>query len=148
MRRLILLLIVGGGVAGAYYSMHRPAGPLILTGIVTTENVVVGPQVGGQIGRLLVKEGDQVQKNQLVAVMTTDELQADRAYYMYQVASIQSQVETLMAAGVAKADAPVKLDTAAFRERYIKTPMQRQAFDKFFVRSVVEAAWPKEPAKS
>jgi HlyD family secretion protein len=92
MRRLILLLIVGGGVAGAYYSMRKPAGPLILTGIVTTENVVVGPQVGGQIGQLLVKEGDQVQKNQLVAVMTTDELQADRAYYMYQVASVQSQV--------------------------------------------------------
>src|SRR5262249_6641660 len=64
------------------------------------------------------------------------------------LASIQSQVETLMAAGVAKADAPAKLGTAAFRDRYIKTPMQRQAFDKFFVRSVVEAAWPKEPPKS
>src|SRR5262245_47974412 len=92
MKRLILLLIVGGSVAAAYYSMRKPAGPLILTGIVTTENVVVGPQVGGQIGQLLVKEGDQVQKNQLVAVMTTDELQADRTYYVYQVASIQSQV--------------------------------------------------------
>jgi multidrug resistance efflux pump len=92
MRRLILLLLLAGGVAAAYYSMRKPSGPLVLTGIVTTENVVVGPQVGGQIGQLLVKEGDQVQKNQLVAVMTTDELQADRAYYMHQVASIQSQV--------------------------------------------------------
>src|SRR5262249_35315087 len=92
MKRLIFLLIIAVGVAGAYYSMHPPQGPLLLTGIVTTENVLVGPQVGGQISQLLAKEGDQVQKNQLIAVMTTDELQADRAYYSYQVESIQSQV--------------------------------------------------------
>src|SRR5437870_3425780 len=91
MKRLLLLLIVGGAV-GAYYSMLRAPGPLVLTGIVTTEDVIVGPQVGGQIGQLLVKEGDQVQRNQLVAVMATDELQADRAYYARTVDSIQSQV--------------------------------------------------------
>jgi multidrug resistance efflux pump len=92
MKRLILLLIIVGGVAGVYYSMHQPPGPLILTGIVTTENVIVGPQVGGQIGQLLVKEGDPVQKNQLVAVMATGELQADREFYNSQVESVQSQV--------------------------------------------------------
>ena len=92
MKRFILLLILVGGAAGVYYSMHQPPGPLILTGIVTTQDVIVGPQVGGQIGQLLVKEGDQVQKNQLVAVMATEELRADRAYYGHQVESIQSQV--------------------------------------------------------
>ncbi len=92
MKRLVFLLILAGGVALAYYSMRQPPGPLILTGIVTTEDVIVGPQVGGQIGQLLVKEGDQVQRNQLVAVMATDELQADRAYYARTVDSIQSQV--------------------------------------------------------
>jgi len=63
MKRLILLLILAGGAVGAYYSMRRPPGPLVLTGIVTTEDVMVGPQVGGQIGQLLVKEGDQVGRN-------------------------------------------------------------------------------------
>src|SRR5947209_6026150 len=92
MKRLILLLIVAGGALGAYYSMRRPPGPLILTGIVTTEDVLVGPQVGGQIGQLLVKEGDSVQKNQLVAIMTTDELAANRAYYARTVDTMQSQV--------------------------------------------------------
>src|SRR5437660_11398996 len=92
MKRLIFLLIsVAGGVA-AYYSMRQPAGPLVLTGIVTTEDVIVAPQLGGQIGQLMVKEGDQVERNQLIAVMTTDELQADRAYYDRTVESIQSQV--------------------------------------------------------
>jgi HlyD family secretion protein len=92
MKRLILLLILAAGVAGAYYATHRPPGPLILTGIVTTQDVIVAPQLGGQIGQLLVKEGDAVQKNQLMAVIATDELQADRAYYTHQVESIQSQV--------------------------------------------------------
>jgi HlyD family secretion protein len=90
MKRVIFLLIVVAGVAGGYYATHRPPGPLILTGIVTTQDVIVSPQVGGQIGQLLLKEGEEVHKNQLVAVMTTDELQADRAYYVHQVASIQS----------------------------------------------------------
>jgi len=92
MKRLILLLIVAVGVTGGYYATHQPPGPLVLTGIVTTQDVIVAPQVGGQIGQLLIKEGDWVKKNQLVAVMTTDELQAERAYYVSQVASIQSQV--------------------------------------------------------
>jgi HlyD family secretion protein len=92
MKRLIFLLIIAGGAVGAYYSMRQPLGPLVLTGIVTTEDVIIGPQLGGQIGQLLVKEGDQVERNQLIAVLTTDELQADRAYYEHTVESIQSQV--------------------------------------------------------
>jgi HlyD family secretion protein len=92
MKRVILLLLLVAGVAAGYYATHREPGPLILTGIVTTQDLSVSPQVGGQIGQLLIKEGDAVHKNQLVAVMTTDELQADRAYYVSQVESIQSQV--------------------------------------------------------
>ena len=86
---LVLLLVIAGG---AYYTMRPVPMPLILTGIVTTEDVIVSPQVGGQIGQLLVKEGDAVQRNQLLAVMMTDELQADRAYYAHTVDSIASQV--------------------------------------------------------
>ena len=92
MRRLILLLVLAGGAAAVYYSMRQPPGPLILTGIVTTEDVIVGPQVGGLIRQLLVKEGDQIQKNQLVAVMTTDELRANRDFYSKQEESAQSQI--------------------------------------------------------
>ena len=92
MKRLIFLLIVVGGAVGAYYAMRQPPGPLVLTGIVTTEDVMISPQVGGQIGQLMVREGDQVEQNQLIAVMTTDELEADRAYYVHTVESIQSQV--------------------------------------------------------
>ncbi len=92
MKRLIFLLIVVGGALGAYYAMRQPPGPLVLTGIVTTEDVIISPQVGGRIGQLMVKEGDEVEGDQLIAVMTTDELEADRAYYAHTVESMQSQV--------------------------------------------------------
>jgi HlyD family secretion protein len=92
MRRIIFLLIVVGGIGAAYYATHLPVTSLTLTGIVTTEDVKVAPQVGGQIGQLLVKEGDQLQKDQLVAVMTTDELQANREYFAKAAETAQSQI--------------------------------------------------------
>ena len=92
MKRVFILLLLLAGGAAVYYAMRPRPTPLVLTGIVTTEDVIVSPQVGGQIGQLLVKEGDQVQRDQLVAVMMTDELQADREYYAHNVDSIASQV--------------------------------------------------------
>ena len=56
---------------------NRPPPALVLTGIVTTNDVIVSPQIAGQIGQLLVNEGDVVKKDQLLAVIAPDELQAD-----------------------------------------------------------------------
>jgi HlyD family secretion protein len=87
---LLILIVVAG--AGAYaYSRMRPS-TLVLTGIVTTNDVIVSPQIGGQIAQLLVKEGDTVTRGQLVAVMAPDELRADTAYYEQNVAGLASQV--------------------------------------------------------
>ena len=44
---------VGAG-AGAYVYLNRRPTALVLTGIVTTNDVIVSPQIGGQIGQLLV----------------------------------------------------------------------------------------------
>src|SRR3990172_13369495 len=92
MKRILLLLVLAGGGTAVYYSTRTGPAPLILTGIVTTEDVIVSPQVGGQISRLLVKEGDRVRRDDLVATMTTDELRADREYYAQTGRSIESQV--------------------------------------------------------
>jgi HlyD family secretion protein len=95
---LVLLLLVLGAGAGAYAYMHRAPAPLVLTGIVTTNDVIVSPQIGGQIGQLLVKEGDVVRKDQLLAVIVPDELRADTAYYTQNVAGLSSQVQESEAA--------------------------------------------------
>ena len=80
MRKLVLplvVLVLAG--AGAYYLTHRPLTSLVLTGIVTTNDVIVSPQIAGQISQLLVNEGDAVKRDQLLAVIAPDELRADIA---------------------------------------------------------------------
>ncbi len=122
--------LVGGG-----------SGDLVLTGIVTTDDVIVSPQVTGQIGQLLVDQGDSVTPGELVARLVPAELQADRAYYAHsaeegavRVQSSEtslrlqqmqtndqiSQAEALLAAAVAQqAEAAANLDNAKLtRDRY------------------------------
>jgi len=98
LRPLLVLLIVGGLGYAAYAYMNRPPTSLTLTGIVTTNDVIVSPQIAGQIGRLMVKEGDEVKKDQLVAVITPDELKADTAYFAQNLEGLSSQVQESEAA--------------------------------------------------
>ena len=99
MRKALVFIVVvlAAAGAGAYY-WSRPPLPLVLTGIVTTNDVIVSPQIAGQIERLLVNEGDAVKKDQLVAVIVPDELKADTAYYRQNVEGLSSQVRESEAA--------------------------------------------------
>jgi len=89
-RVLILALVSLGGAAYAYTSLRLAT--ITLTGIVTTHDVFVSPQVAGQLGELLVGEGDTVKKGQLLAVIAPDELRADSAYYAQSAEGVSSQV--------------------------------------------------------
>jgi HlyD family secretion protein len=93
---LIVLLLAAGGGLYAYKRMAPPA--LVLTGIVTTNDVIVSAQIAGQIGQLLVAEGDAVKKDQLVAVIAPDELKADTAYFAQNVEGMSSQIRESEAA--------------------------------------------------
>ena len=93
----VLILVVLGGAGYYTYARSRPTS-LTLTGIVTTNDVIVSPQIGGQLGELLVKEGDTVRRDQVVAIIRPDELQADTAYYRSNVAGLASQVRESEAA--------------------------------------------------
>ena len=129
-KRLILLFIVIVAAGGGYYAYarSRPTS-LVLTGIVTTNDVIVSPQIAGQIGDLLVKEGDTVHRDQVIAVINPDELQADTAYYRNNAEGLSSQVQESEAmlryqeqqtadqirqaeAGLASAEAQVKSSAA------------------------------------
>jgi multidrug resistance efflux pump len=54
---------------GYYIFTVRRASPEWATGVVDADQVVVNPEVTGRIVQLLVKEGDHVQKGQLLAVL-------------------------------------------------------------------------------
>jgi multidrug resistance efflux pump len=100
MKRLRPLLFLAVLVAGAVtlYLYERPPAVLVLTGIVTTNDVVVSPQIAGQISQLLVKEGDQVTRDQLVAVISPEELKADEAYFAHNAEGLAGQVQESEAA--------------------------------------------------
>jgi HlyD family secretion protein len=97
-KRLFTLALVATLAAGAYYVYSRPPSALVLTGIVTTHDVVVSPQIGGKIDQLLVDEGDEVKKDQLLAVIRPDELMAESAFYEQSAAGVKSQVQESEAA--------------------------------------------------
>jgi HlyD family secretion protein len=91
---LLLLIAAGAG----YYLYTRPPTSLVLTGIVTTHDVAVAPQIGGRLVSLSIKEGDAVTKGQGVAEIDPGELAADRAYYAHSEEGVASQVKESEAA--------------------------------------------------
>src|ERR1017187_3354890 len=93
---ILVLLILGGGVV-YYKAVTRPQ-PLVLTGIVTTNDVVASSQIQGQLAQVLVKEGATVKAGQLLAVIEPQELRADQSYYLHSERGTASQVVEAQAA--------------------------------------------------
>jgi multidrug resistance efflux pump len=96
-KRLIVLLLALGGGTGAYFYFNRAPSALVLTGIVTTHDVVVSPQIGGRIESLSVQEGDAVVRDQVIAVIAPDELRAESSYASANVEGLSSQVQQAVA---------------------------------------------------
>lgn len=89
----IAILILAAVAAGVYWRTHARPGEVVLTGIVTTEDVIVSSQIQGRLAQLAVKEGDTVTAGQLVATIEPEELRADRAYYAHTEENASAQVQ-------------------------------------------------------
>src|SRR6266576_4538470 len=126
-RRLLVLVVLAAAAAGAYASLRTSPAVLVLTGVVTTNDVIVSPQIAGQIGELRVGEGDAVTRDQLLAVITPDELRADTAYYTHNVAGLSSQVRESEAA-------------LRFQERQTADQIQQAESNLASMQSQVDAA--------
>ncbi len=83
----ILLAILAVAAGGVYVAATRRTSEIKLTGIVTTDEVIVSSEIQGRLQQLLVREGDAVSKDELLAVIQPQEQQADVDYY----ASAQQQ---------------------------------------------------------
>ena len=69
-RRLpILILVLAVLAAGIYFAATRSPRRLVLTGVVTTDEVIVSPEIQGRLEQLLVAQGDTVKSNQLIALI-------------------------------------------------------------------------------
>ena len=74
------------------YIYTRPPREITLTGIVTTDQVIVSPEIQGRLQRLFVKEGDSVTNDQLLAVIQPQEMKADVAFYASGVEQSSAQI--------------------------------------------------------
>jgi multidrug resistance efflux pump len=88
------LLMVGSLIW--YWLTARPPKDLHLIGTVDANEVEVSAKIPGRIAKLLVKEGDQVQAGQLIAVIEAEDLAAARAAADATVASQEQKLNETM----------------------------------------------------
>ncbi len=89
-RIILVALVLLAGVI--YYALKNRAHDIVITGIVTTDSVIVSSEIQGRLQQLLVKEGDTVKRGQLLAVIQPQEWKADMAYYQSQQAQTSNQI--------------------------------------------------------
>ena len=58
---------------GAYYYVNLPPTSLVLTGIVTTHDVEVSPQIGGRVVSMDVTEGSRITQGATIAMLDSTE---------------------------------------------------------------------------
>ena len=97
---ILLVLLVLGAVAGLYYAIRSGRHVLVLTGIVTTDEVTVSSEIQGRLQQLLVNQGDTVQRSQLLARIQPQEWKAEASFY--------ANTELQSAAQVTEAEADLK----------------------------------------
>src|SRR5690349_19787712 len=89
-----LTLLVGVVI---YVTLVRSAQELVLTGIVTTDEVIVSSEIQGRLQQLLVQQGDVVTSNQLLALIQPQEWKADLTFYTKTEQQSAAQVDQAQA---------------------------------------------------
>lgn len=79
--RLVLAIVIVAGIITAILLGQGRAGSIRLTGVVTTDAVVVSSEVQGRLEELTVKQGDVVQSGQILARIRPQEWKADMSFY-------------------------------------------------------------------
>jgi multidrug resistance efflux pump len=90
--RIIIIVALALLAGGAWYLLSHRAHDIVVTGIVTTDDVIVSAEIQGRIEQLLVREGDTVKHGELLAVIQPQEWKADMAYYANSESQSESQV--------------------------------------------------------
>src|SRR5450759_3609140 len=91
--KFLIVLAIILTIASGYYFFSTPAGKdLVLVGTVDANQIVVSPQIQGRIMKLLVEEGTQVKRGDLIALLDPSELEAEERGAAATIASLRSKV--------------------------------------------------------
>src|SRR5580658_3732667 len=88
----LILLIVAALAAGVYFAIVSRGREIVLTGIVTTDEVIISSEIAGRLQQLLVRQGDSVTNGQLIAVIQPAERKAELDFYTKSAQGSSAQV--------------------------------------------------------
>jgi HlyD family secretion protein len=92
-RKFLLIILVAAAVAaGVWIALASHRREIVLTGIVTTDEVVVSAEIQGRLQQLLVRQGDTVTNGQLIALIQPAERAAQLDFYKRSAQQSSSQV--------------------------------------------------------
>jgi HlyD family secretion protein len=91
-KRILVILCAVIVAIGLYFILRPARSEIVLTGIVTTDEIIVAPEIQGRLQRLLVREGDNVTNGQLVAVIQPQEQNANIRFYTNSARQSSAQV--------------------------------------------------------
>jgi multidrug resistance efflux pump len=134
-RRLVSLIILIVAVGAAYIFTSLPRRSLVLTGIVTTDEVSVSSEIAGRLQKLSVQPGDAVKRGDVIGLIAPQEWTAEMAYF--------ENSERAAAAQVALAEAEL-----AFQEAMsVSQIKQAEATLSSFESQVTQAEADRENAR-
>jgi HlyD family secretion protein len=92
-RRLLFVLLIAAAIAAVvYFAVVSRRHEIVLTGIVTTDEVIISSEITGRLEHLLVQQGDRVTNGQLIAVIQPQERTAELSFYTNSARQSSSQV--------------------------------------------------------
>lgn len=80
-KRFAVFILVAVIAVVVYLFYNRPPHEIVLTGVVTTDEVIVSPEISGRLEKLYVAEGDTVTNGELLARIQPEEWRADVDFY-------------------------------------------------------------------
>ncbi len=111
-KRVVQVILAAAVAAVVLVSLKLHFRPFVLTGIVTTDEVVVSSEVQGRLQELKVRQGDTVKRGQLVALIAPAEWQAALSFY--------ENAARAAAAQVAQAQADLRLQEEMTRQQIVQ----------------------------
>jgi len=91
-KTVLIIVLLLAAAAGGYYLLGNRSHSIVLTGIVTTDSVIVSSEIQGRLQELHVKEGDKVKRGDLLGLIKPQEWQADMSFYSNSEQQSASQV--------------------------------------------------------
>jgi len=101
MRKILLivlafmLIIIGGLILKNQYSKNTPDGLIFASGRIEGREITIASKIQGRIKSLLVDEGDSVKEGQLLAEISSDQLEARYQSVKESASVLKAQIEQI-----------------------------------------------------